>query len=449
VKFNDLNISDQLLEALGYMGFETPTEIQAKAIPEILNRKDIIGCAQTGTGKTGAFLIPLLEKLSQTKGKGIRTLIVVPTRELALQIDEQVQALSYFLGVSSIPVYGGGEGASFSQQKTAIQEGADILIATPGRLIAHMNLGYVDLSHLEFLVLDEADRMLDMGFIDDITKIIKECPKDRQTLMFSATMATQIRLLAKQVLKDPVQINLAIAKPAAGIDQQVYMVYDPKKVELLNYIVEHTDVTNMIVFASRKESVDQIERQLKRSGHSVSSLHSGRTQEERQDRLREFKAGKIQILVATDVLSRGIDIDGLSHVVNFNIPNDAADYVHRIGRTARADKSGTAISFLNEEDQLKFLNIEELIERKLEKKITPEEIGPSPEYNPEKFLRRGKSQSGKGGGGKRHFKGKSGGRNRNSKGSGGNHQHGRNRNQNQGKGHRSQKGGGNQSKNNS
>jgi superfamily II DNA/RNA helicase len=387
MNFNDLNISDQLVEAIGYMGFETCTPIQEQAIPTILNGKDLIGCAQTGTGKTAAFLIPLLEKLSKSDHEKVKALIIVPTRELALQIDEQVQAISYFLGVSSIPVYGGGEGGDFSQQKKAIQGGADLLIATPGRLIAHMNLGYVDLSGLEVLVLDEADRMLDMGFIDDITKIIKSTPQSRQTLMFSATMATQIRVLAKQILKQPEQINLAIAKPAAGVTQIIYNVHSGNKIALISHILKNTEIQNLIVFASRKETVDQIERQLRKDGHLARSLHSGREQNERQERLREFKAGKLKILVATDVLSRGIDIDGLSHVLNYDMPNDAADYVHRVGRTARADKKGTAISFVNQDDQLKLMNVEELIERELEKLDTPKEIGESPVYDPSTRMR--------------------------------------------------------------
>ncbi len=407
MKFEELNISDSLKEAVGYMGFENCTPIQDEAIPTILNGKDLIGCAQTGTGKTAAFLIPMLEKLTQSKNDKVRALIIVPTRELAIQIDEQVQAIGYFLGISSIPVFGGGEGGDFSQQKNAIQQGADLLIATPGRLIAHMNLGYVDLSALEMLVLDEADRMLDMGFIEDITKIIKKTPRERQTLMFSATMATQIRVLAKQILKQPEQINLAIAKPAEGVNQVIYNVYNPNKLALASHILKNEDIQNMIIFASRKEMVDQIERALKKDGHSIKSLHSGREQSERQERLREFKAGNLKILVATDVLSRGIDIQGLSHVMNFDMPNDAADYVHRIGRTARADSKGTAISFVNEEDQLKMMNVEELIEKNLDKLDTPAEIGESPKYNPSVQMR---SKKGKGGRGKgrssRNFKGK-------------------------------------------
>ncbi len=402
MKFKELNISTELVDAVGYMGFEECTPIQAEAIPAILEGKDLIGCAQTGTGKTAAFLIPILEKLSSNDHDTIKTLIIVPTRELASQIDEQVQAIGYFSGVSSIPIFGGGAGSDFSVQKRAIEEGADILIATPGRLIAHINLGYVNLSKLEVLILDEADRMLDMGFIEDIQKIIKLCPQKRQTLMFSATMATQIRVLAKQILHNPIQINLAIAKPAAGVNQVIYNVYNPSKIDLLVHIIKNTEVGNMIVFASRKEMVDQIERKLVQGDISCKSLHSGREQEVRSERLREFKSGKIKILVATDVLSRGIDINNLTHVLNFDMPNDAADYVHRIGRTARADKTGTAISFVNEEDQPKMSNVEELIERTLDKLDVPSNIGESPKYDPETQIKKAKGGFKKGG--KSNFK---------------------------------------------
>lgn len=379
MKFTELAISDALKEALHYMGFENTTPIQEQGIPTILNGHDLIGCAQTGTGKTAAFLIPLLEKLSKNKANHIQALILVPTRELALQIDEQVQALSYFTSISSITVYGGGDSNLFSVQKNAIEQGADIVIATPGRLIAHLNMGYVDFSNLEILILDEADRMLDMGFIDDITRIIKTCNKNRQTLMFSATMAPEIRKLADGILRQPQQINLAIAKPVAGVTQLVYKVFEPYKIALLEHILKTSDVSNMVVFASRKEMVDAIERSIKKLGYAVKSLHSGREQNERQERLRDFKAGNIKILVATDVLSRGIDIDGLSHVVNYDMPADAADYVHRVGRTARADKTGTAISFVNEKDFQKLRRIEKLIEKDLVLMETPAEIGPSPD----------------------------------------------------------------------
>lgn len=378
MKFTDLPISETLKDALHYMGFEHTTPIQQQAIPVILDGKDLIGCAQTGTGKTAAFLIPLLQKISDSKTDSIRALIIVPTRELALQIDEQVQALSYFTSISSITVYGGGDSSLFSVQKNAIEQGADIVIATPGRLIAHLNMGYVDLSGIEILILDEADRMLDMGFIDDINKIIKTCNPNRQTLMFSATMAPEIRKLAAGILRQPEQINLAIAKPAEGVNQIVYSVHEENKIELLEYILKTSEVTNMVVFASRKEMVDAIERKIRNLGHSVKSLHSGREQHERQERLRDFKAGNIKILVATDVLSRGIDIDGLSHVLNYDIPSDAADYVHRVGRTARADKKGTAISFVNQKDLSKLQRIERLIERTLSPLPTPAEVGDSP-----------------------------------------------------------------------
>ena len=417
MKFDDFDLSEPLKDAIFYMGFEKATPIQEQAIPTILEGKDLIGCAQTGTGKTAAFLIPLLEKISRSEKKGIKALILVPTRELAMQIDEQVDALGYFADVSSVPVYGGGVGDVFARQKMAIQQGVDIIIATPGRFLAHHNLGYLNLDDLETLILDEADRMLDMGFVDDIQRIINLCPQEgRQTLMFSATMATEIRVLAKKIQNNPIQVNLAIAKPAANAVQKIYLVNDEHKIALLEHLLdnESEEISNMIIFASTKEGVDKIYRQLNRGKRSIQNLHSGKSQDERNEALRQFKAGKLRILVATDVLSRGIDIEGLSHVVNYDMPNDAADYVHRVGRTARADRSGVAISFVNRDDQFKLLNVEELIEKSLEKLTIPESIGTSPEYNPDELLKRKR----RGRGGPKRYSGKNrrqgGGQNRHS-----------------------------------
>ncbi|UTW63262.1 DEAD/DEAH box helicase [bacterium SCSIO 12741] len=463
MKFDDFDLSEPLKDAIFYMGFEKATPIQEQAIPSIIEGKDLIGCAQTGTGKTAAFLIPLLEKISKSEKKGIKALILVPTRELAMQIDEQVDALGYFADVSSVPVYGGGVGDVFARQKMAIQQGVDIIIATPGRFLAHHNLGYLNLDDLETLILDEADRMLDMGFIDDIQRIINLCPQEgRQTLLFSATMATEIRVLAKKIQKNPVQVNLAIAKPAANAVQKIYLVNDEHKIALLEHLLDNEaeEISNMIIFASTKEGVDKIYRKLNRGNRSIQNLHSGKSQDERNEALRKFKAGSLKILVATDVLSRGIDIEGLSHVVNYDMPNDPADYVHRVGRTARADRSGIAISFVNRDDQFKLLNVEELIERSLDKLTIPESIGTSPEYNPDELLKRkrkgrGKSRYRQGGGNRR----KGGGQNRNSnnRNKGGKNFRGQKKNNDQsnrsgkkpqgkrppGKGNNSQKGSGN------
>ena len=340
------------------MGFVSATPIQKQAIPIILNHKDLIGCAQTGTGKTAAFLIPILEKLHNSNKKGIKVCILVPTRELAQQIDENITALSYFLSVSAISIFGGNQPELFAQQKNALQEGVDVVIATPGRLIAHMNLGYVDFSTLDILILDEADRMLEMGFIADINKIIEEMPKKRQTLLFSATMKSEIRKLAQNILVNPEQINLSVSKPAAGVTQQAYLVNDFHKIKLLEYLIQHSQITNMLIFASRKSKVDEIYKSLSRLGVDCRAIHSDKEQIERNEILRNYKAQNFKILIATDILSRGIDIEELSHVVNFDVPDDPADYVHRVGRTARADKKGAAITFINDgKDQMMFYNI--------------------------------------------------------------------------------------------
>ena len=432
MSFNSFPLSPELLDGLSAMGFDNPTPIQKEAIPIILDNHDLVGCAQTGTGKTGAYVIPLIQKFSGSEGKHIRCLVLVPTRELALQIDQQIDGFGYFTGVASAPIYGGGQGSDFDIQKKAIESGADIIIATPGRLLAHHNLGYLDLSKVETVVLDEADRMLDMGFIGDIMKIIGYMPKEKQTLLFSATMAPMIRKLADQILINPEQINLAIAKPAAGINQQAYMVYDGHKITLLERLITQSEVRNMLIFASKKTSVDDIVRSLKKLNLNARSMHSGKSQEERNETLRDFKAGRFNIMVATDILSRGIDIDDLSHVLNYDIPDDPADYVHRIGRTARAEKTGAAISFINLKDQNKIANIERLIEREIPKSPTPEDIGESPEYAPTR-------KSGGRGGRSRH--GKSGGKRRfNNKGR---KRHGNNNSNQQNQGNRDgQKGGG-------
>ncbi|MAX80942.1 MAG: ATP-dependent RNA helicase [Crocinitomicaceae bacterium] len=384
MKFSELNLKQELLESIDAMRFEEATPIQEKAIPAILSGKDLIACAQTGTGKTAAFIIPVLNKLIGKNDSVTRCLIIVPTRELAIQIDQNLDGLSYFTGITSQAIYGGSQSEDFVAQKKSIQKGVDILIATPGRLKSYLHLNILDLSTIEMLVLDEADRMLDMGFISDIRHIISKCPANRQTLMFSATMAANIRKLSETILNKPEQINLAIAKPSEKINQRAIMVHDKNKDALLLDILEKEKIKNLIAFTSRKDSADELYRKLKNKNYSVKVIHSGRDQTERNETMRLFKAGKLQIVVATDILSRGIDIDELSHVVNYDIPDDPADYVHRIGRTARAGASGAAISFINEKDQYYFYNIEQLIEREVPKENTPEEIGESPVYDPNK-----------------------------------------------------------------
>ena len=379
--FEELKLNDQLLEALSYMGFTDATPIQEQAIPVIKQNKDLIACAQTGTGKTAAFLLPILDKLTGRETKGINTLIIVPTRELAVQIEQQVQGLSYFISVGSIAIYGGGNGKNWEEQKTALKEGTDILVATPGKLISHLKLGYVNIKNLEHLILDEADRMLDMGFIDDLKTIISYLPTKRQTLMFSATMAPEIRSLAKQIMHQPEELSLAIAKPAEGVDQLIYMAHDEQKIKLLTHILkERKDYDSIIIFSSTKSKVGEIARSLSRAGFPAKSISSNLEQDQREEVLRKFKAKRIRILVATDVMSRGIDIKEINMVINFDVPQDAADYVHRVGRTARANTTGEAITIVNEKDIRRVHKIEKLIGQPIKKLQPPEELGQGPEW---------------------------------------------------------------------
>ncbi len=370
------------MDGLSAMGYTKPTPIQDQAIPAILDGKDIVASAQTGTGKTAAYLLPILDKISKQENHHINTLVLVPTRELALQIDQQVEGFGYFVGVSSISVYGGGSGATWDQQRKALESGADIIIATPGRLIAHLASGVVNFDHLQHLVLDEADRMLDMGFYEDLIKIVSHLPKQRQTLMFSATMPPRIRTLANKILIDPIQISISISTPAEGILQQAYMVYDTQKVELLTHLLKQDNYNSIIIFAATKDSVKKMEGVLKRAGIAVKAFHSDLEQQEREHIMREFKSKKITTIIGTDILSRGIDVEGIDLVVNFDAPPDPEDYIHRIGRTARAEKTGTAITFINDKDQQKFASIEKLIGREIPKEVLPLNLGDTPTYNP-------------------------------------------------------------------
>ncbi|WP_425554016.1 DEAD/DEAH box helicase [Hymenobacter antarcticus] len=369
------------------MNYKQATPVQEQAIPKILEGKDLIACAQTGTGKTAAYLLPLLDKISHAKHGHTTTLILVPTRELATQIDEQVMGFGYYVEASSIAIYGGGKSEGWEQQKRALTSGADIIIATPGRLIAHLQMGYVKFDQIKYLVLDEADKMMDMGFSDDIFNIVRQLPTNRQTLLFSATMPTKIRDFSQQILKNPEEIRLAVSKPAAGIDQQLYMAFDRQKIYVLEHIIKTQDVQSMVLFTSQKAAVGGIVKAVNKLGIEARGISSDRTQEEREEIMRAFKNKQFPILVATDVLSRGIDIDSLSHVVNYDIPRAAEDYVHRIGRTARAATKGTAITFISDQDQDRVLKIEKLIERDLEKRAITEELGlgPAPEFDPKRF----------------------------------------------------------------
>jgi ATP-dependent RNA helicase RhlE len=383
LKFSDFNFESTLQEGLDSMGFETPTPIQEQAIPIIQSNKDLIGCAQTGTGKTAAFLLPILNMLATRPTDSTNTLIIVPTRELALQIDQALQGFSYFTSVSSLAIYGGSDGSAFERERRALSDGANIIIATPGRLMAHLNMGYVKLDKLEHLILDEADRMLDMGFVDDILKITTYLPKTRQTLLFSATMPPKIRTLATKLLVNPEQISIAVSKPAAGVVQGAYLVYDAQKNNLIKSLLEGKDLSSVIIFVSTKQKVKELERDLQKAGLKAKAIHSDLEQPEREEVLRNFRSKSLQILVATDILSRGIDIEDIGLVINYDVPGDAEDYIHRIGRTARAASTGVALTFINEYDQQKFFQIESMLGSEVKKLLLPESIGTGPVYAPE------------------------------------------------------------------
>lgn len=378
VYFDELAICDDLLDALDDMGFEKATPIQAEAIPPALAGRDVLAVAQTGTGKTAAFLLPILDKLAREKPAGINTIILEPTRELAQQVDRQLQGYTYFMPeISSMPIYGGRDGHSMAQEQKALKTGAPIIVATPGRLMAHLDMGYADLSTVRHIVLDEADRMLDMGFVNDMIKIIDMLPKETlQTLFFSATMPPKIRKFSREILKDPVEISIAISKPAEKIKQKAYDVPDWAKNALIEEILKEKTKTmdRILIFCGRKKTVRELTRRLARTNPKVKDVSSDLAQDEREERLREFRSGAIQVVVATDVLSRGIHIDGIDLVINFDVPGDAEDYVHRIGRTARAAAEGEAITLINGDDRRKFKAIEQLMEMKVERLVTPEHL---------------------------------------------------------------------------
>jgi len=383
MKFTEFKLNDHVLEAISYMGFDEATPIQAMAIPEIMQNNDLVACAQTGTGKTAAFILPILDKLTNKTKTSVSTLIIVPTRELALQIDQQIQGFSYFVNVSSCPVYGGGDGTDFETERNALLGNADIIVATPGKLISHLKMGYVKFDKIKFLILDEADKMLDMGFFEDIQKIISYIPKQRQTLMFSATMPPKIRTLSNQILKDPKEISIELSKPAEGVLQASYLVYDEQKSDLIKHLIENKpEYDSILIFTSTKSNVFKIVRKLKGKDYSIEGISSDLEQNEREDVLSRFRSKRTRVLVATDVISRGIDIKDINLVINYDVPQDAEDYVHRVGRTARAKTTGIALTLINEDDMLKFKRIEELIERDIIKMPVPPEIGESPVWNP-------------------------------------------------------------------
>lgn len=401
--FRSLGLSADLLDGLDHMNIKVPTPIQQQAIPAVLDGRDLIACAQTGTGKTAAFLLPLIDVITGYKPKeegSIRALVVVPTRELALQIDQQLQAIAYFTPITSVPVYGGSDGSTFDQQKQALTGGVEVVIATPGKLLSHLNLGYVPLKGLEFLVLDEADRMMDMGFVDDINRIITFLPNDRQTLMFSATMPPPIRDLTKRILHEPVEISIALSKPAEGVDQQAYVIFDMQKANILEHILNTNEATSIVIFAGRKIEVKNLSRHLQKKGFNARAMHSDLEQTEREEVMLSFRNRKLRILVATDVVSRGIDIDDIDLVINYDVPRDPEDYVHRVGRTARAAKKGAAITFINEKEMREFGRIESLIGYEVKKMPMPENIGRGPTYDPKARVAKGQNGSDRRGGGR-------------------------------------------------
>lgn len=411
LNFKEFGLDESLLEGIDASGYENATPVQEQVIPLILAGKDIIASAQTGTGKTAAFLLPIINGLLTSRiDDQVNALVIVPTRELAIQIAQNLEGLSYFTPISSIAVYGGGDGSNFSNEKQALSKGADIVICTPGRMIAHLNMGYVKLKGLQYLVLDEADRMLDMGFYDDIMKIISYLPPKRQNLLFSATMPVKIRDLAKKILHEPAEINIAISKPPARIEQNAFVVYEAQKIPLVKWLLKSVNHQSILIFCSKKHNVKQLTMELKRSRFNVKEIHSDLDQQSREEVLLEFKSRRLQILVATDILSRGIDIDNINLVINYDVPNDGEDYVHRIGRTARADTDGVAYTFVSEKEQNKFRIIEELLGKPVNKVAVPEQFGPAPEYDPRKSRRSGGGGGGKHRGGSSRQHGSSGGR---------------------------------------
>ena len=383
MKFTDLDLNDDILDALYDMRFDECTPVQENCIPEILKGNDVLGVAQTGTGKTAAYLLPVLSMLDDGgyPKEAINCLIMSPTRELAQQIDQAMQGFAYYVpNVSSVAVYGGNDGNRYDQELKSMRLGADVIIATPGRLISHLSLGNVDLSKVSFFILDEADRMLDMGFSEDIMKIASYLPQNCQTIMFSATMPKDIEKMAQSLLKNPVEIKLAVSKPAEKIQQSAYICYETQKLDIIKDIFKAGDLKRVIIFSGSKQKVKRINQALTRLHINSGEMHSDLNQAQRDDMMFKFKSGQIDVLVATDILARGIDIDDIAMVINYDVPHDCEDYVHRIGRTARADRDGRAITFVNEDDMYAFSQVEKFLDKEITKNPLPEGCGEGPEY---------------------------------------------------------------------
>ena len=410
MRFDELDLEDEILDGLYDMNFEEMTPVQEHTIPVILEGRDLIGCAQTGTGKTAAYTLPLLNRLviEGNEDNVVKSLIIVPTRELAQQIDQQFQGFSYYAPISTTVVYGGGDGKGWDIQKRGMLMGADVVIATPGRMISHLQNSGVDLSHVECLILDEADRMLDMGFSEDIMKIVSHMPKERQTIMFSATLPPKIRELAKTILRNPAEVNIAISKPNEAIDQSAFVCYESQKLGIIRELFARPSESKTIIFSSSKMKVKELAHTLKRMKLDVAAMHSDLEQAQREEVMLAFKNNKISILVATDIVARGIDIEDIGLVINYDVPRDPEDYIHRIGRTARAAATGAAMTFVNEEEQGAFHRIEKFIEREIRKAELPEAVGEGPKYAPDENRGRGGRGRGrsKGGDGRGHGRGR-------------------------------------------
>ncbi|MBR5843969.1 MAG: DEAD/DEAH box helicase [Bacteroidaceae bacterium] len=382
--FDEFGFEYEIMDGLDAMNFREATPIQEKAIPVIMDGNDLIACAQTGTGKTAAFILPLMSRLlvSGNEHNKVKAVIITPTRELAQQIDLQFEGFSYFAPISTVAVSGGGDGHSWEQQKRGLTLGADVIIATPGRLISHLKISNIDFSGVEYLILDEADRMLDMGFYEDIMDICSYMPKERQTLLFSATMPPKIRQLAKNILHNPVEVSVAISKPNEAIDQSAYVCYEAQKVGIIQHLFAQPIEGKTIVFASSKVKCKEVAYMLKKKKFRVAAMHSDLEQDERDRVMLDFKNNKLDILVATDIVARGIDIDQIGLVINYDVPRDPEDYIHRIGRTARANADGRAMTFVAEDDQVRFQRIERFLGYEVRKNTLPEELGEAPAYNP-------------------------------------------------------------------
>ena len=381
--FEETYLNDNILDALYDMHFEEMTPIQEKGIPEILDGHDLIGVAQTGTGKTAAYLLPILSMLDDGgyPKDAVNCIVMSPTRELAQQIDQAMQGFGYYLdGISSVAVYGGNDGTRFDVETKGLKMGADVIIATPGRLLSHIRMGHIDLSRLSFFVLDEADRMLDMGFSDDILQIAKMLPANHQTIMFSATMPQKIQQLARTLLNNPIEVKIAVSKPADKIQQSAYLCYEPQKLGIIRHLFKAGELERVIIFSGKKDKVKDITRELKHMHINCAPMHSDLSQAERDDVMYRFKAGQVSVLVATDIVARGIDIDDILMVINYDVPHDAEDYVHRIGRTARAQRDGVAITFVSDKDMRNFADIERFLERDIQKNPLPDGLGEAPAY---------------------------------------------------------------------